>query len=59
MSEITEKHQGYFQGYQDGREDMRKVLSQELWAYANAIEKLDDDLHSLITKLILDLEKKR
>ena len=59
MTNITSKNQGYFQGYQDGREDMRKVLSQELWAYANVIEKLDDDLHSLITKLIMDLEKKK
>ena len=59
MNYITAKDQGYFQGYQDGREDMKKALTIDLWEYANKVENLDPELHSLITIWIMQLEKKQ
>jgi len=59
MQPITDNNKGYFRGYSDGREDMRKILTQDLWEYANRIEEFDPDLHTLITKLIIQLEGKK
>jgi hypothetical protein len=59
MNQITQKDTGYFQGYQHGREDMKKALTIDLWEYANKIENLDPELHSLLTIWIVELEKKR
>lgn len=59
MTEITQNHKEYFQGYSDGREDMKKALTIDLWEYANKVEKLDPELHSIITTWIIELEKKK
>jgi hypothetical protein len=59
MNQIANKHTEYFKGYQDGRYDMKKALTIDLWEYANKIEKYDDELHSIITTWIIELEKKR
>lgn len=59
MTNITAKDRGYFQGYQHGREDMKKALTIDLWEYANKVETIDPELHSLITIWIMQLEKKQ
>ena len=38
---------------------MKKARTIDLWEYANKIEKYDDELHSIITTWIIELEKKR
>jgi len=48
---------GYAKGYGDGREDMRKQLTIELWDYKNKIMNIDSDLAETIEITIDRIEK--
>jgi len=48
---------GYAKGYGDGREDMRKQLTIELWDYKNKIMSIDSDLAETIEITIDRIEK--
>ncbi len=47
---------GYKNGYTDGREDMRKQLTFELWDFHQKIKSIDSDLAETIEITIEKLE---
>jgi len=48
---------GYAKGYGDGREDMRKQLTFELWDFRKLILEIDSDLAETIEICIDRIEK--
>ena len=48
---------GYAKGYGDGREDMRKQLTFELWDFRKLIQDIDSDLAETIEICIDRIEK--
>jgi len=48
---------GYAKGYGDGREDMRKQLTFELWDFRKLIQDIDSDLAETIEICINRIEK--
>lgn len=59
MNQITEKHIGYFRGYQDARQDTMKMIAITLWEVQEKIKDLDPDLYKLIDIYLTELEKKK
>ena len=57
MSEIPLRQQGYFQGYQEGYEDMRKRITIMLWDLEKNIEKLDPELADTLKIALERIEK--